>query len=272
MPPSRWSAPAPPGWAALAAGERAEALCAAAGRAARAPAGAGRAGGARVRQAVARGRRRRVRGDRLPRVLRPSGAWSWRAAASWCRRPGEHNRFRYVPRGVAAVISPWNFPLAIPAGMTAAALATGNAVVLKPAEQSPACAAELVRALHEGGVPADALALVPGEGDAGAALVRHPGREHDRVHRLGRGGAGDRAGRGGHGRGPAPHQARDRRAGRQELRAGGVGRRPGRGRPGDRVLRLRLRRSEVLGRLARAGPRGDRRRAEHAPGRGRARR
>jgi RHH-type transcriptional regulator, proline utilization regulon repressor / proline dehydrogenase / delta 1-pyrroline-5-carboxylate dehydrogenase len=89
--------------------------------------------------------------------------------------PGERNELRYVPRGVAAVISPWNFPLAIPAGMTAAALATGNAVVLKPAEQSPGCALELVTALREAGVPADALALLPGEGDAGAALVRHPG-------------------------------------------------------------------------------------------------
>ena len=60
---------------------------------------------------------------------------------------------RYAPRGVAAVIAPWNFPLAIPCGMTAAALAAGNAVVLKPAEQSPASAGALVEALHEGGVP-----------------------------------------------------------------------------------------------------------------------
>jgi RHH-type proline utilization regulon transcriptional repressor/proline dehydrogenase/delta 1-pyrroline-5-carboxylate dehydrogenase len=89
--------------------------------------------------------------------------------------PGERNELRYVPRGVAAVISPWNFPLAIPAGMTAAALATGNAVVLKPAEQSPGCALELVTALREAGVPADAIALLPGEGETGAALVRHPG-------------------------------------------------------------------------------------------------
>jgi RHH-type proline utilization regulon transcriptional repressor/proline dehydrogenase/delta 1-pyrroline-5-carboxylate dehydrogenase len=89
--------------------------------------------------------------------------------------PGETNDLRYAPRGVAAVISPWNFPLAIPAGMTAAALATGNAVVLKPAEQSPGVAFELVRALREAGVPPEALALAPGEGDAGAALVRHPG-------------------------------------------------------------------------------------------------
>ena len=89
--------------------------------------------------------------------------------------PGERNSMRYAPRGVAAVISPWNFPLAIPAGMTGAALAAGNAVVLKPAEQSPACALALVEALHGAGVPADALALLPGLGEAGAALVRHPG-------------------------------------------------------------------------------------------------
>jgi len=89
--------------------------------------------------------------------------------------PGERNSMRYAPRGVAAVISPWNFPLAIPAGMTAAALATGNAVVLKPAEQSPGCALALVEAFHDAGVPADALALLPGLGDVGAALVRHPG-------------------------------------------------------------------------------------------------
>ena len=91
--------------------------------------------------------------------------------------PGERNAMRYVPRGVAAVIAPWNFPLAIPCGMTAAALAAGNAAVLKPAEQSPASAGALVDALHEAGVPADALALLPGYGEAGAALVRDP-----RVH------------------------------------------------------------------------------------------
>ena len=82
---------------------------------------------------------------------------------------------RYGPRGVTAVVAPWNFPVAIPCGMTSAALATGNAVVLKPAEQSPGCALMLVRALRAGGVPASAISLLPGEGDAGAALVAHPG-------------------------------------------------------------------------------------------------
>jgi RHH-type proline utilization regulon transcriptional repressor/proline dehydrogenase/delta 1-pyrroline-5-carboxylate dehydrogenase len=88
--------------------------------------------------------------------------------------PGERNSMRYAPRGVVAAISPWNFPLAIPAGMVAAGLATGNAVVLKPAEQSPGCALALVEALHGAGVPHAALGLLPGFGEAGAALVRHP--------------------------------------------------------------------------------------------------
>jgi RHH-type proline utilization regulon transcriptional repressor/proline dehydrogenase/delta 1-pyrroline-5-carboxylate dehydrogenase len=93
--------------------------------------------------------------------------------------PGERNAMRHVPRGVAVVISPWNFPLAIATGMTAAALAVGNAVVLKPAEQSPACALMLVRALHGAGVPEAALSLLPGFGEAGAALVGDP-----RVHTI----------------------------------------------------------------------------------------
>jgi RHH-type proline utilization regulon transcriptional repressor/proline dehydrogenase/delta 1-pyrroline-5-carboxylate dehydrogenase len=89
--------------------------------------------------------------------------------------PGERNDLRYSPRGVAAVIAPWNFPIAIPCGMTAAALATGNAVVLKPAEQSPGCAFRIVQALRAGGVPPGAISLLPGEGDAGSALVADPG-------------------------------------------------------------------------------------------------
>ncbi len=81
---------------------------------------------------------------------------------------------RYVPRGVCAVIAPWNFPFAIPCGMLAAALATGNAAILKPAEQAPACGAAVVEALRAGGVPADAVGLLQGEGDVGAALVSDP--------------------------------------------------------------------------------------------------
>lgn len=88
--------------------------------------------------------------------------------------PGERNVMRYVPRGVVAVIAPWNFPVAIATGMVSAALATGNTVVLKPAEQSPACAAVVVDALRSAGVPPGALSLLPGADAPGAALVRHP--------------------------------------------------------------------------------------------------
>jgi RHH-type proline utilization regulon transcriptional repressor/proline dehydrogenase/delta 1-pyrroline-5-carboxylate dehydrogenase len=88
---------------------------------------------------------------------------------------GERNSMTYRPRGVVAVISPWNFPFAIAAGMTTAALATGNSVVLKPAEQSPGCALRLVETLREAGVPPGAISLLPGHGEAGAILVGHPG-------------------------------------------------------------------------------------------------
>jgi RHH-type transcriptional regulator, proline utilization regulon repressor / proline dehydrogenase / delta 1-pyrroline-5-carboxylate dehydrogenase len=89
--------------------------------------------------------------------------------------PGERNSMRYEPRGVTVVIAPWNFPLAIPTGMASAALAAGNCVVLKPAEQSPASALALVEALREAGAPPGAISLLPGYGEVGAALVRHPG-------------------------------------------------------------------------------------------------
>jgi RHH-type proline utilization regulon transcriptional repressor/proline dehydrogenase/delta 1-pyrroline-5-carboxylate dehydrogenase len=102
------------------------------------------------------------------------GALELAAGSPLLQVAGERNELRYVPRGVCAVIAPWNFPLAIPMGMTAAALATGNSVVLKPAEQAPGCGLRVVEALRAGGVPAEAIALLPGEGDAGAALARHP--------------------------------------------------------------------------------------------------
>ncbi|MEL0252579.1 MAG: L-glutamate gamma-semialdehyde dehydrogenase, partial [Novosphingobium sp.] len=78
------------------------------------------------------------------------------------------------PLGVAVCISPWNFPLAIFTGQVAAALMAGNAVLAKPAEETPLIAAEAVRILHEAGVPDDALILLPGDGRIGAALVEAP--------------------------------------------------------------------------------------------------
>jgi len=91
------------------------------------------------------------------------------------RIPGESNLYHYQPRGVAVVIAPWNFPLAIPTGMTTAALVTGNCVVLKPAEQSPVLGLHLMDILREAGLPSAACQLLQGGGELGAYLVRHPG-------------------------------------------------------------------------------------------------
>ncbi len=89
---------------------------------------------------------------------------------------GETNQWQLFGRGIFACISPWNFPLAIFTGQIAAALAAGNAVLAKPAEQTPLIAAEAVRLFHKAGLDPALLALLPGEGAAiGAALVAHPG-------------------------------------------------------------------------------------------------
>jgi len=89
--------------------------------------------------------------------------------------PGEHNALRHQPKGIGVVISPWNFPLAIPTGMIAAALVTGNVVLFKPAEQTPAVAAALVEALSAAGLPDGVLGFLPGIGEeVGAYLVTHP--------------------------------------------------------------------------------------------------
>jgi RHH-type proline utilization regulon transcriptional repressor/proline dehydrogenase/delta 1-pyrroline-5-carboxylate dehydrogenase len=90
--------------------------------------------------------------------------------------PGEENRLSYRAKGVGLVIAPWNFPLAIPTGMVTAALVTGNCVMFKPAEQTPAIASKLVEALQAGGLPEGVLAFLPGIGEeVGAHLVTHPG-------------------------------------------------------------------------------------------------
>ncbi len=86
---------------------------------------------------------------------------------------GESNRLILSGRGIFVCISPWNFPLAIFTGQVAAALMAGNCVMAKPAEQTPLIAALMVKILHEAGVPKDALALIPGDGRIGAALVAH---------------------------------------------------------------------------------------------------
>ncbi len=88
---------------------------------------------------------------------------------------GESNRLSLRGRGVFACISPWNFPLAIFTGQVSAALAAGNTVIAKPAEQTPLIAAEMVRLLHASGIPGDVLHLVPGRGSRiGPALTGDP--------------------------------------------------------------------------------------------------
>ena len=89
--------------------------------------------------------------------------------------PGEENVYFYEPRGVTAVIAPWNFPMAILCGMTAAALVTGNTVVMKPAEQSCVIGAKLMEVFEEAGLPPGVVNFLPGVGEeVGPTLVEHP--------------------------------------------------------------------------------------------------
>ncbi|MBF2083430.1 L-glutamate gamma-semialdehyde dehydrogenase [Thermoleptolyngbya sp. C42_A2020_037] len=88
---------------------------------------------------------------------------------------GETNRYHYQPRGISLIISPWNFPLAIPTGMTVASLVAGNCTLLKPAETSSVIAAKLAEILIEAGVPAGVFQYVPSKGSTvGAHMVKHP--------------------------------------------------------------------------------------------------
>ncbi|EDL49609.1 bifunctional proline dehydrogenase/L-glutamate gamma-semialdehyde dehydrogenase PutA [Erythrobacter sp. SD-21] len=87
---------------------------------------------------------------------------------------GEENRLSMAGRGVFACISPWNFPLAIFIGPPAAALASGNTVVAKPAEQTPLIAALAVELCHEAGIPEEAFQLLPGAGDVGEMITSDP--------------------------------------------------------------------------------------------------
>lgn len=89
--------------------------------------------------------------------------------------PGEENELRYMPLGVGIVIPPWNFPLAIMAGMTTAAIVTGNTVVLKPASTAPIIAAKFVEVMEEIMLPPGVLNFCPGSGgEIGDLLVEHP--------------------------------------------------------------------------------------------------
>lgn len=88
---------------------------------------------------------------------------------------GEHNLLTYIPLGVGVVIPPWNFPLAICAGMTTAAVVSGNTVLLKPASTTPVIAQKFVDLMHEAGLPTGVINLIPGNGsEVGDYLTTHP--------------------------------------------------------------------------------------------------
>ena len=88
---------------------------------------------------------------------------------------GETNRYTYQPRGISLIISPWNFPLAIPVGMTVASLVAGNCTLLKPAEVSSVIAAKFTEILLEAGIPKGVFQYVPCKGSTvGAYMVKHP--------------------------------------------------------------------------------------------------
>jgi len=96
-------------------------------------------------------------------------------AATPIQLPGERNVLRYIPLGVGAVIPPWNFPLAIMAGMTAAAIVSGNTVILKPSGDAPTIAAIFFSILEQAGLPDGVVNFCPGAGSKfGSALVAHP--------------------------------------------------------------------------------------------------
>jgi 1-pyrroline-5-carboxylate dehydrogenase len=89
-------------------------------------------------------------------------------------RPNEYNRYHYIPLGVGVIIPPWNFPFAIMAGTTVAAIVTGNTVLLKPASNTPIVAAKFVEVLEEAGLPKGVLNFIPGSGsEIGDYLVDH---------------------------------------------------------------------------------------------------
>ncbi|MGA2907385.1 MAG: L-glutamate gamma-semialdehyde dehydrogenase [Terracidiphilus sp.] len=97
------------------------------------------------------------------------------AATTPIQYPGERNELLYIPLGVGAVISPWNFPFAIMAGMTAAAIVAGNTVILKPSSDSPTIAARFVEVLEQAGLPDGVVNFCPGSGASfGNAIVEHP--------------------------------------------------------------------------------------------------
>jgi 1-pyrroline-5-carboxylate dehydrogenase len=99
----------------------------------------------------------------------------WASPEPLVQLPGERGELRYIPLGVGIVIPPWNFPLAILAGMATAALVAGNTVIVKPSSDTPTIAAKFGEVLEEAGFPLEAWTILPGSGaEVGDLLVEHP--------------------------------------------------------------------------------------------------
>ncbi len=220
---------------------------------------------ARQRQAGrARALRRRATGRSRTCATSPAGRRRSRAACCrWRRRTCTATRAA-KPVGVCGQIIPWNFPLLMAAWKLGPALAAGCTVVLKPAEQTPLSALRIGELALEAGFPPGVLNVLTGDGETGAALVDHPGRRQDRLHRLDRRRARDRR------EGRQSAQARDARARRQVAehhpprrrhRRGGEGLLPG------ALLQLRpgLQRRLAPVRAGRALRRGDERAGRRRP-------
>ena len=168
---------------------------------------------ARGGQDAGRRRARTARGGRFPALLRGRGAAAVLARHPRCpARPAKRTACGWPGAGCSPTISPWNFPLAIFIGPAAAALAAGNTVVAKPAEQTPLIAALAVRLCHEAGIPHDVLQLLPGGGEVGPGDHLRSAHRRGRLHRLDRDRARDQ---------PRARRARraDRHADRRDRRA-----------------------------------------------------
>jgi 1-pyrroline-5-carboxylate dehydrogenase len=101
------------------------------------------------------------------------------------RRNIERNEYRYIPLGVGAIIAPWNFPLAILAGMSSAAVVSGNTILLKPASTTQVIAYKFVEVMEEAGLPAGVINFVPGSGrEVGNYIVNHPKTRFISFHRI----------------------------------------------------------------------------------------
>ena len=108
----------------------------------------------------------------------------WADTQTLTKVVGEDNRLEYIPLGVGAIIPPWNFPLAIMAGMTTAAIVAGNTVVLKPSSDSPTIAAKFIEILQEIGLPAGVVNFLTGSAETGEAMVTQHEDAFHLIHGL----------------------------------------------------------------------------------------